>query len=72
MTESTKLLVFKRQKVGYKVTVKNFLVYLCCSILRRTQIPVSKRIWTPLRFERGGGSKSGLPTPDLTSHVQER
>ena len=28
MTESTELLAFKRQKDGYKVTVKNFLVYL--------------------------------------------
>ena len=33
MTESTELLAFKRQKDGYKVTVKNFL-YLCCSIVR--------------------------------------
>ena len=46
---------------------------MCCSIMRRTQIPVLKRIWTPRRFEQGGGGfKSGLPTPDLTSHVQER
>ena len=37
MTESTELLAFKRQKDGYKVTVKTFLVYLCCSIVRRTQ-----------------------------------
>ena len=39
MTESTELLAFKRQKDGYKVTVKIFLVYLCCSIVRRTQSP---------------------------------
>ena len=38
MTESTELLALKRQKDGYKVTVK-FLVYLCCSIVRRTQSP---------------------------------
>ena len=39
VTESTELLAFKRQKDGYKVTVKIFLVYLCCSIVRRTQSP---------------------------------
>ena len=39
MTESTELLAFKRQKDGYKVTVKILLVYLCCSIVRRTQSP---------------------------------
>ena len=38
-TESTELLAFKRQNDGYKVTVKIFLVYLCCSIVRRTQSP---------------------------------
>ena len=38
MTESTELLAFKTQKDGYKVTVK-ILVYLCCSIVRRTQSP---------------------------------
>ena len=35
MTESTELLGFKRQKDGYEV--KNFLVYLGCAIVRRTQ-----------------------------------
>ena len=39
MTESTELLAFKRQKDGYKVTVKILLVNLCCSIVRRTQSP---------------------------------
>ena len=39
VTESTELLAFKRQKDGYKVTVKIFLVYLCCAIVRRTQSP---------------------------------
>ena len=39
VTESTELLAFKRQKDGYKVTVKIFFVYLCCSIVRRTQSP---------------------------------
>ena len=38
-TESTELLAFKRQKDGYKITVKIFFVYLCCSIVRRTQSP---------------------------------
>ena len=38
MTESTEFLAFKRQKDGYKVK-KNFLVYLCIYILRRTQSP---------------------------------
>ena len=33
MTESTELLAFKRQKDDYKVIVKIFIVYLCCSIL---------------------------------------
>ena len=37
MTESTELLAFKRPKDDYKVTLKNFLVYLYCSIVRRTQ-----------------------------------
>ena len=40
-TESTELLAFKRQNDGYKVTVKIFLVYLCCSIVRRTQSPAN-------------------------------
>ena len=31
MTESTELLAFKRQMDGYKVTIKNFLAYVCCS-----------------------------------------
>ena len=39
MTESTELRAFKRQKDGYKSHWKNFLVYLCCSILRRIQSP---------------------------------
>ena len=39
MTESTEPLAFKRQKDGYKVTVKILLVYLCCSIVTRTQSP---------------------------------
>ena len=39
VTESTELLAFKRQKDGYKVTVKSFFVYLCCSIVRQTQSP---------------------------------
>ena len=39
MTKSTELLSFKRQKDGYKVIVKIFLVQLCCSIVRRTQSP---------------------------------
>ena len=38
MTESTELLAFDRQKDSYKVTVE-LLVYLCCSIVRRTQRP---------------------------------
>ena len=38
MTKSTELQAFIRQKDGYKVC-KNFLVYLCCSILKRTQSP---------------------------------
>ena len=37
MTKSTELLAFEIQKDGYEVTVKNFLVYLCCSNVRRTQ-----------------------------------
>ena len=39
MTESTEPLALKRRKDGYKVTVKNFVVYLYCSIVRRTQSP---------------------------------
>ena len=31
---------------------------MCCSIMRRTQIPVLKRIWTPRRFEQGGGGSN--------------
>ena len=38
MTESSELLAFDRQKDGYKVIVE-LLVYLCCSIVRRTQRP---------------------------------
>ena len=38
VTESAELQAFKRPKDGYKVTLKNFPVYLC-SILRRTQSP---------------------------------
>ena len=41
MTESTELQAFKRPKDGY---CKNFLVYLCCSILRWTQSP-AKFTW---------------------------
>ena len=41
MTESTELQAFKRSKDGYKFTVKKFLVYLCCSILGRTQSPAN-------------------------------
>ena len=40
MTESTDLQALKRQKDGHK----NFFVYLCCSILRRTQSP-AKFTW---------------------------
>ena len=46
ITESTELLTFKRQKDGYKVTVN--IVYLCRSILRRTQSPEKftyQRLW---------------------------
>ena len=39
ITVSTDLQAFKRQKGGYKVTIKILPVYLCCSILRRTQSP---------------------------------
>ena len=39
MTEFIELLAFKRQKDGYTVTVKNFFVYLCCSIVRQTHSP---------------------------------
>ena len=38
MKESTELQTFKRQKNGWKVTVKISLC-LCCSIVRRTQSP---------------------------------
>ena len=41
MTESTQLRAFKRQKDGYKVTVKISFVYLCRSIVRRTQSPAN-------------------------------
>ena len=37
MTESIELQASKRQKDGYKGTVKILLVYFCCSFLRRTQ-----------------------------------
>ena len=39
MTESTELQAFKRQKGWLKSDYKNFLVYLCWSILRGTQSP---------------------------------
>ena len=38
MTKSTELQAFIRQKDGYKVC-KNFLVYFCFSLLKRTQSP---------------------------------
>ena len=38
MTRSTELLAFEIQKDGYEVTVKNFLVYLCCSNVRRLKV----------------------------------
>ena len=37
MTESIELQAFKRQKDGYKGTLKILLVYFCCFFLRRTQ-----------------------------------
>ena len=39
MTETTEFLAFKSQKDGYKVIVKNLLVYLCRFFVRRTQSP---------------------------------
>ena len=48
IAESTELQAFKRQKDGYKVNVKNFLMYLCCSTLRRTQSPAKV---TPSDYE---------------------
>ena len=37
MTESIELQAFKRQKDGYKGTLKILLGYFCCFFLRRTQ-----------------------------------
>ena len=44
MTESIELQAFKRQKDGYKGTVKILLVYFCYSFLRRTQ-SMAKFTW---------------------------
>ena len=48
MAKSTELLAFEIQKDGYEVTVKNLLVYLCCSNVRRTQSRTKytcQRLW---------------------------
>ena len=47
MTESTELLAFKRQKDGYKVTVKISLCIFCCSIVRRNQSPAKFTYLSP-------------------------
>ena len=44
MTESIELQAFKRQKDGYKGTLKILLVYFCCFFLRRTQ-SMAKFTW---------------------------
>ena len=44
MTESIELQAFKRQKDGYKGTLKILLVYFCCFFLRRTQ-SMTKFTW---------------------------
>ena len=56
MTESTELLAFKRQKDGYKVTVKiSSSIFVVLSWEEKgTQIPVSKQIWTPRRIGTPG------------------
>ena len=47
MTESTELLAFKRQKDGYKVTIKISLCIFCCSIVRRNQSPAKFTYLSP-------------------------
>ena len=47
MIESTELLAFKRQKDGYKVTVKISMCIFCCSIVRRNQSPAKFTYLSP-------------------------